>query len=183
GPFAVTCDLAEAHPLLLCFDTDNTPAIITLAFVTAMRCGQAAEVSLGLRVTAIDEPFQICGAQHRRGGFRLRNVDILTFAGLGAVVQCGQNGKRPIRRRDVIRKSSLASRAGPLDFRIPPEISHTRKGHEDGTKADEIPPWPDLAEGLQTRHYDIFANFLHLWIIQSPTRHDPRAEVLGDNVG
>src|SRR5262249_23390372 len=71
GPFAVTYNLAEAHPLFLRFDRDHTPAIIALALVAAVRCSQAAKVSLGLRVTAIDEPFQICGAQHRGGGLCL----------------------------------------------------------------------------------------------------------------
>src|SRR5205823_12966569 len=66
--------------------------------------------------------------------------------------------------------------------RIAPKISHSGESHKDRAEAHEITARPGLTEGLQSRHNDIFANFLHPRVIQSPARHDSGAEIFRHHV-
>src|SRR5438445_4227646 len=103
-----------------------------------MRCREGTEIPLRLRLAAIDEPLQISRTEHGCGRLRLRDIDVLAFASARAIVQRSQNGERAVRRRDIIGKSGLTSRARPFDLRIAPKISHSGESHKDRAKAHEI---------------------------------------------
>src|SRR5436309_3448462 len=117
----MTGHLAEPLPIFFGLDGNYTPAIVALAAVSAVRRGKRTEVALRLRLASVGQPFEIRGPEHRSRGFCLREIDVLPLAGPGAVMDCGDNGKRSIRRRNVVGKRSLGSCAGFLYFRVAPQ--------------------------------------------------------------
>src|SRR5262245_19003771 len=75
GPFTMSGNLAQSHPLRLALDRDDAPAVIAFAAVAAMGRRVGAEIPLRPGLAPLDEIFEISRSEHRRRRFCLRYID------------------------------------------------------------------------------------------------------------
>src|SRR5262249_27637962 len=115
------------------------------------------------------------------GGFYLGNLDVLSLAGAGAMMQGSGHSERTRSRSGIIRIGNLAVGL-ERGIRMPPEEGHAPVGHQRTTVADKGTVWTTLPEAGHTHHNEVRTHRAQMLVVQLVLHHDTWAKILHHHV-
>src|SRR5262249_19097620 len=167
----ITHEPGEGTPVRVRGAAYDAPGIMPQAGIAALRDTVGIAIAAGGRNGASGEVVEEGNLHGSGGGFYLGNLDVLSLAGAGAMMQGSGHSERTRSRSGIIRIGNLAVGL-ERGIRMPPEEGHARVGHQRTTVADKGTVWTTLPEAGHTHHNEVRTHRAQMLVVQLVLHHD-----------